>query len=77
MRVLRDSTRDCGGFAVSSQGWNKVDLFFDAWKAVGFRIVGHLAFRKRYASLEIFLRYEQAYLRARVMSPVSKIRSRT
>ena len=61
-RVLKD-----GGFAVSFYGWNKVDLFMDAWKAAGFRVVGHLVFRKRYASSARFLRYEheQAYLLAK------------
>jgi len=61
-RVLKD-----GGFAVSFYGWNKVDLFMDAWKAASFRIVGHLVFRKRYASASRFLRYEheQAYLLAK------------
>jgi site-specific DNA-methyltransferase (adenine-specific) len=61
-RVLKD-----GGFCVSFYGWNKVDLFMDAWRAAGFRIVGHLVFRKRYASSERFLRYEheQAYLLAK------------
>ena len=61
-RVLKD-----GGFCVSFYGWNKVDLFMDAWKAAGFRIVGHLVFRKRYASSARFLRYEheQAYLLAK------------
>ncbi|PZU44294.1 MAG: DNA methylase [Sphingomonas sp.] len=61
-RVLKD-----GGFSVSFYGWNKVDLFMDAWKAAGFRVVGHLVFRKRYASSARFLRYEheQAYLLAK------------
>ena len=61
-RVLKD-----GGFAVSFYGWNKVDLFMEAWRAAGFRIVGHLVFRKRYASSSRFLRYEheQAYLIAK------------
>jgi DNA modification methylase len=61
-RVLKD-----GGFAVSFYGWNKVDLFMEAWKAAGFRVVGHLVFRKRYASSARFLRYEheQAYLLAK------------
>jgi site-specific DNA-methyltransferase (adenine-specific) len=61
-RVLKD-----GGFCVSFYGWNKVDLFMDAWKAAGFRVVGHLVFRKRYASSSRFLRYEheQAYLLAK------------
>ncbi|MBB3172890.1 hypothetical protein FHR90_000704 [Endobacter medicaginis] len=56
-----------GGFAVSFYGWNKVDLFMEAWRAAGFRIVGHLVFRKRYASSSRFLRYEheQAYLLAK------------
>lgn len=61
-RVLKD-----GGFCVSFYGWNKVDLFMDAWKAAGFRVVGHLVFRKHYASSARFLRYEheQAYLLAK------------
>lgn len=61
-RVLKD-----GGFAVSFYGWNKVDLFMEAWRAAGFRVVGHLVFRKRYASSSRFLRYEheQAYLLAK------------
>ena len=56
-----------GGFCVSFYGWNKVDLFVDAWRAAGFRIFGHLVFRKRYASSSRFLRYEheQAYLLAK------------
>lgn len=39
----------------------------DTWKAAGFRVVGHLVFRKRYASSARFLRYEheQAYLLAK------------
>ncbi|EPJ9702021.1 DNA methyltransferase [Pseudomonas aeruginosa] len=61
-RVLKD-----GSFCVSFHGWNKVDLFMDAWRAAGFCIVGHLVFRKRYASSARFLRYEheQAYLLAK------------
>lgn len=61
-RVLKD-----GGFAVSFYGCNKVDLFMEAWRAAGFRIVGHLVFRKLYASSSRFLRYEheQAYLLAK------------
>ncbi len=66
-RVLKD-----GGFCVSFYGWNKVDLFMEAWKAAGFRIVGHLVFRKRYASSARFLRYEheQAYLLAKGNPPL-------
>jgi len=50
--------------AVSFYGWPKVDLFFAAWKQAGFRIGGHIVFRKRYASKTAFLQYrhEAAYL---------------
>ncbi len=56
-----------GGFCVSFYGWAKADVFMEAWRAAGFRIVGHLVFRKRYASSARFLRYEheQAYLLAK------------
>ena len=58
-RVLK---RDA--FAISFYGWPRVDLFFDAWRSAGFRIAGHLVFRKRYASKTAFLQYtnEVAYL---------------
>ena len=61
-RVLRE-----GAFCVSFYSWNKIDLFFEAWKEAGFRVVGHIVFRKDYASSERFLRYEheQAYLLAK------------
>lgn len=51
-------------FAISFYGWNKTDLFFAAWKRAGFRIGGHIVFRKRYASKSTFLQYrhESAYL---------------
>ena len=50
--------------AISFYGWPKVDLFFAAWKSAGFRIGGHIVFRKRYASKTAFLQYrhEAAYL---------------
>jgi adenine-specific DNA-methyltransferase len=61
-RVLR---RDA--FCVSFYGWHTADLFFAAWKSAGFRIVGHIVFRKKYASKTAFLEYwhEQAYLLAK------------
>lgn len=54
-------------FCISFYGWNKADLFIDAWRGAGFRIVGHLVFCKRYPSSTRFLRYqhEQAYLLAK------------
>jgi DNA modification methylase len=58
-RVLR---RD--SFAVSFYGWPRADKFMEAWRAAGFRIVGHFVFPKRYASAEKYLRYQHecAYL---------------
>jgi adenine-specific DNA-methyltransferase len=54
-------------FLLSFYGWNKVDTFFAAWKAVGFRPAGHLVWTKRYHSNERFVRYshESAYLLAK------------
>src|SRR6185312_11897098 len=54
-------------FAVSFYGWPHIDRFMAAWKAAGFRIVGHLVFPKRYTSSTRHLRYqhEQAYLLAK------------
>jgi DNA modification methylase len=47
--------------------WSRVDMFFEAWRKAGFHPVGHLVFRKSYASKSRFLRYqhEQAYLLAK------------
>jgi site-specific DNA-methyltransferase (adenine-specific) len=60
--VLKD-----GGFCLSFYGWHRADRFIGAWRAAGFRIVGHVVFRKPYASASRFLRYEheQAYLLAK------------
>jgi DNA modification methylase len=54
-------------FMISFYGWTQVDKFFYAWCSAGFRIVGHLVFRKQYASKSRFLKYqhEQAYLLAK------------
>ena len=51
-------------FCVSFYGWSQVDKCFAAWRAAGFRAVGHLVWPKRYASAWRFLGYchEQAYL---------------
>jgi DNA modification methylase len=66
-----------GSLAVSFYGWNRVDLFFDAWKAAGFTVAGHLVFRKRYASSARFLAYhhESAFLLAKgdAAPPVSPL----
>lgn len=56
-----------GRVCVSFYGWHQVDLFMSAWRAAGFRPVGHLVFPKRYASSSRFLRtmHEQAYVLAK------------
>jgi DNA modification methylase len=61
-RVLRPNR-----FCVCFYGWSRADRFLAAWHAAGFRPVGHLVFRKSYASTTRFLRYhhEQAYLLAK------------
>ena len=61
-RVLKDES-----FCISFYGWNKTDLFMAAWRQAGLRIVGHIVFRKAYASSVRFMRYqhEQAYLLAK------------
>jgi hypothetical protein len=45
-------------FAVSFYGWPQVDSFVQAYRAAGFRMVGHLAFPKRYTSSTRYLRYQ-------------------
>lgn len=54
-------------FAVSFYGWSHADRFLEAFRSAGFRVVGHLAFPKRYTSTTRFLRYqhELAYLLAK------------
>jgi site-specific DNA-methyltransferase (adenine-specific) len=50
----------------------KPDRFFAAWRAAGFYPVGHLVFRKRYASSTRFVRYQhqQACLLAKGEPPM-------
>jgi adenine-specific DNA-methyltransferase len=71
-RVLKPAS-----FCVSFYAWNRVHQFMDAWREAGFRPVGHIVFRKRYASSVRFLRYEHeaAYLLAKgdVQPPVKPI----
>ena len=61
-RVLRPDS-----LCVSFYGWNVVDTFMAAWREAGFEIVGHIVFRKQYASKIRFLsyRHESAYLLAK------------
>lgn len=48
-------------FCVSFYGWPHADKFLAAWRKAGFRIVGHLAFPKRYTSSERYLRYQHEF----------------
>lgn len=66
-RVLRPDS-----LCVSFYGWNKTDLFMQAWREAGFSIVGHIVFRKRYGSRARFLSYhhESAYLLAKGRPPL-------
>lgn len=54
-------------FCVSFYGWPHADRFIAAFRAAGFRIVGHLVFTKRYTSSSRYLRsqHECAYLLAK------------
>ena len=52
-RVLADDS-----FCVSFYGWPKADRFMQAYRAAGFRVVGHLMFPKRYASSTRFVKYQ-------------------
>ncbi|MGC2161495.1 MAG: DNA methyltransferase [Silvibacterium sp.] len=55
-------------------GWSAVDKFFAAWREAGFYPVGHVVFRKNYASKSRLVRYqhEQAYLLAKGRPPLPK-----
>lgn len=59
-------------FCICFYGWNSADLFIDAWKSAGFRVVGHIVFRKRYASSTRYVRHqhEQAYVLAKGRPPM-------
>lgn len=52
---------------LSFYAWNRVERFTAAWRAAGFRIAGHVVFRKGYASSSRLLRHthECAYLLAK------------
>lgn len=65
-RVLK---RDA--LCVSFCGWTQADQFTAAWRKAGFRPVGHIVFRKGYASASGYLRsqHEMAYLLAKGRPP--------
>lgn len=61
-RVLKPNS-----FCISFYGWNRIDLFMDAWKKAGLTPVGHFSFNKSYASSTLFNQncHESAYLLAK------------
>lgn len=61
-RVLRPDS-----LCICFYGWNRIDLFMPAWKEAGLTPVGHIVWRKDYASRVGYLRacHEQAYLLAK------------
>ena len=61
-RVLARDT-----FMVSFYGWPHADRFLAAWRAAGFRVIGHFVFPKRYTSATRHVRYQHecAYLLAK------------
>ena len=61
-RVLRPHS-----FCISFYGWNKVDRFMAAWRAIGFTPVGHFTCPKAYSSSVGFTqgRHESAFLLAK------------
>lgn len=65
-RVLKPNS-----FCVCFYGWNRVDAFFRAWTQAGFKPVGHIVWRKNYASRTGFLKahHEQAYVLAKGRPP--------
>lgn len=70
-----------GSLCLSFYGWNAADKFINAWRAAGFRMVGHIVFTKRYASSSRFVqsKHEQTYLLAkgepaRPLEPIDDVR---
>ncbi|WP_082190677.1 DNA methyltransferase [Bradyrhizobium pachyrhizi] len=68
-------------FCLSFYGWNHADKFIGAWRAAGFRLVGHIVFTKPYAPSSRFVqsKHEQAYLLAkgepaRPLKPIDDVR---
>jgi len=61
-RILKPNS-----LCVCFYGWNRIDLFMTAWKEAGFNPVGHIVWRKNYASRTGYVKacHEQAYLLAK------------
>jgi adenine-specific DNA-methyltransferase len=59
-------------YCVSFYGWPHADRFLQAFRAAGFRVVGHFTFPKRYTSSTRYLQYrhENAYLLAKGLPEV-------
>ncbi len=75
-RVMEDDS-----YCVTFYGWASVDRFVAAFRAAGFRLLGHLCFAKRYASTTGHMRahHEAAFLLGkgyprRPSQPISDVR---
>jgi site-specific DNA-methyltransferase (adenine-specific) len=55
-QMYRALTKD--SFCVSFYGWPQADRFMQAYKAAGFKVVGHFMFPKRYTSSTRYVRYQ-------------------
>lgn len=69
-----------GSLCMSFYGWNRVEPFLVAWRKAGFRMVGHIVFKKHYASRTGITKatHESAYLLAKgrprhISSPVPDV----
>src|SRR5690606_11190962 len=60
-------TMKSDSFCLSFYGWTHMDRFLEAWKAAGFRLIGHLVFVKPYSSggRDLDRRHEQAMVLAK------------
>lgn len=66
-RVLKTDS-----LCISFYGWTRVEAFLQAWRAAGFRAVGHIVWVKEYASRARYVRYrhEQAFVLAKGQPPM-------
>lgn len=64
-QIFRVLKRD--SFCVCFYGWNRAEIFLDAWKEAGFKTAGHFVWAKKYPSRTGYVRahHEQAYLLAK------------
>ncbi|MEM9128596.1 MAG: DNA methyltransferase [Pseudomonadota bacterium] len=59
---------------ISFYGWNRIEVFMNAWKRAGFTPVSHIVWRKGYSSKVGFVKasHEQAYVLAKGRPPMPR-----